>query len=84
MIDPNATINFNGCDISLQNEYHEARKMMGLKTTDLDKLHTTVAHIYICIPKEHDGWAQQYLALMDEIQWRQNMLIGMKLDKLTA
>ena len=79
-----ATINFNGADISLSKEYHEARKMMGLKSTDLDMLYGTVSHLYICIPEEHKEWAQSYLGLMDEIQMRQSMLFSMKLNKLIA
>lgn len=82
MIDPNATINFHGATVNLSQEYCEARKQMGLTTTDLDKLHSTVSHIYLNIPEELSAgpdeamnWSEMYLALMDEIEWRQNMIL---------
>ena len=75
MIDPDATSNFNGADISLSDEYHQARKMMGTKGTDMELLYRNVSHIYITI--QNDDWANAYLALMQEIQDRQNLLMGL-------
>ena len=86
MIDPDATINFHGAEVNLSQEYIEARKAMGLTTTDLDKLHSTVSHIYLNIPQELAAgedeamnWAEAYLALLDEIEWRQNMILQREL-----
>ena len=79
-----ATINFNGAEINLSKEYHEARNMMGDKRMDLDTLYNCVSHIYICIPSGHDEWAKNYLMLMDEIQKRQDMIFHLKLNKLAS
>ena len=76
-------IKFQSADIDLSKEYAEARKMMGLKSTDLDKLYQTVAHIYICIPEEHQKWADAYLNLMAEIEMRKTMLFNMKLEAIS-
>lgn len=79
-----ATIDFNGAELNLSKEYHEARKLMGDKRTDLLSLYGVVSHIYIVIPEELEEWSVAYYALMDEIQTRERMMLDMKLDKLTG
>jgi len=66
-------IDFHGAEINLSREYCEARRLMGLKTTDLDWLYEKVAQVYLNI--RDDEWSQAYLNLMDEIQLRQRMLL---------
>lgn len=78
-MDHNATINFYGAEVNLAEEYHEAAKLKGLVTTDLDELMRTVTHIYLNIPEEQDKWAEAYLALIHEIEYRQAMMMRLKL-----
>ncbi len=78
-MDHNATIDFHGAPVNLSEEYHQARKMMGLKTTDLDTLYQTVTHIYVMI--EDEEWNTAYMNLLFEIGDRQNMLIDMRVSE---
>jgi hypothetical protein len=77
MRDMDATVDFHGATVRLEDEYLTARKMMGTKGTDLDQLHSTVTHLYLNI--EDDGWAVQYRALMQEIEYRSRMLTMLEL-----
>lgn len=77
MIDTEATVDFHGATVRLESEYHNARKMMGTKGTDLDKLHSTVTHLYLNITD--DAWADAFLALMNEIEYRSRMLLMLEL-----
>lgn len=77
MIDMEATIDFHGATVRLEDEYHNARNMMTTKGTDLDKLHSTVAHLWMNI--SDDTWADTFLALMNEIERRSIMLLMLKL-----
>ena len=78
-MDHDATINFHGAEVNLAKEYHEAAKLKGLVTTDLEQLLSTVTHIYLNIPEEHDKWAVAYLALIEEIRYRQDMMARLEL-----
>lgn len=75
--DMDATVDFYGAVVRLEDEYHTARKMMGTKGTDLNQLYRTVAHIYL--NTTDDGWADTYRALMEEIQYRERMLTMLEL-----
>lgn len=77
MRDMDATVDFHGAIVRLEDEYLIARKMMGTKGTDLGELHSTVTHIYLSI--EDDGWADTYRALMQEIEYRERMLTMLEL-----
>ena len=77
MIDMNATVEFHGATVRLEDEYHNARNMMTTQGTDLDKLHSTVAHLWMNIRDER--WADTFLALMSEIESRSRMLLMLKL-----
>lgn len=77
MIDMEATVDFHGATVRLEDEYHNARKMMGTKGTDLDKLRSTVTHLYLNI--RDDTWADTFLALMNEIEDRSRLLLMLKL-----
>ena len=77
-MDQNATLNFHGAEVNLAKEYHQARQMMGRRSTDLNDLYRTVSHLYICIPEVHEEWAHAYYLLMGEIQQRQTLMATMK------
>lgn len=61
-------INFHGAAVNLADEYLEARRMMGLKSTDLDVLYEKVALLYL---NTNDKWNDPYLNLLWEIEDRQ-------------
>ncbi len=77
-------ITFQDSKIDLSREYGEARRLMGLKTTDLEKLQSSVMHVYITIPRENQRWVDAFVALINELEDRQNMIMRMKLDKVLA
>jgi hypothetical protein len=54
--------------IDFSKEYHEARKLMGTKGTDLDKLLKAVCYCYVYAP---DEWTTHYITLIHEIEMRQ-------------
>ena len=60
-------IDFHGTEVNLAKEYHEARKLMGQKSTDLDDLYEKVALLYL---NTNDRWSEPYLYLMYEIDDR--------------
>jgi len=62
---------FNGTEIDYRNEYVEARKFMGQKSTDMDTLISSVAHLYLQCPEDMQPHFQ---ALLEEITQRQTML----------
>lgn len=64
------TGDFNGTEINYSKEYCEARKFMGQKTTDMDRLHETVTHLYLQCPEDMQ---HAFLALLEEIGQRQMM-----------
>jgi len=78
-MDHNAEIYFYDAPVNLSEEYHQARKLMGLKTTDLDNLYQTVTHIYLHI--EDEEWNTAYINLLSEIERRQEMLIDMRMGE---
>jgi hypothetical protein len=62
---------FNGTEIDYRFEYTEARKFMGLKSTDMDTLISSVGHLYLQCPEDMQPHFQ---ALLEEITQRQTML----------
>ena len=50
-----------------QKEYMEARRLMGLKSTDLETLHTFVAYGYLHCPEEHN---EVWMYLINELERR--------------
>ena len=62
---------FHGTEVDFAKELVEARKLMGLKTTDLDNLRSTMTHLYLSCP---DDIAPHYVAAIDELGKRQTML----------
>ena len=52
-------------------EYHQARKMMGTKGTNLQHLSYCVGLLYLNCP---DEWSGPYLDLLDEIDLRWRIL----------
>lgn len=74
-----ATVNFHGAEVNLAKEYHEARKLMGLVTTDHNQLLSSVAHIYLNIPESEPEWSDAYLALMEEMELRQMIVFNMEM-----
>lgn len=78
-MDHNAEIYFYDAPVNLSEEYHQARKLMGLKTTDLDDLYQTVTHIYLHIDDEE--WSTAYANLLVEIERRQEILINMRMSE---
>jgi len=75
-------IKFQDADIDLSLEYTEARRLMGLKSTDLEELQRSVMHVYITIPQELEEWVTAYIALISEIEDRQLMIMRLKLNAL--
>lgn len=55
-------------EINFSKEYHEARKMLGTKGADLDKLLKSVCYVYVHTPEE---WQFPYYVLIKEIGMRQ-------------
>ena len=62
---------FYGATVDYRDEYVQARKLMGLKSTDLGKLQESVAFLYMHCP-EH--LSEHYRALIEEITIRQSMI----------
>ncbi len=75
-------IMFQDAEIDLSLEYGEARRLMGLKTTNLEELQSSVTHVYITIPLENQKWVDAYIALIHELEDRQSMIMRLKIDKL--
>ncbi len=75
-------ITFQDAKIDLSREYGEARRLMGLKTTDLEKLQSSVMHVYITIPRENQRWVDAFVALINELEDRQSMIMRLKIDQL--
>jgi hypothetical protein len=53
---------FHGCQVDFAKELCEARKLMGLKSTNLDNLHSAVALLYLNCPMEINVQYQTTLA----------------------
>ncbi len=53
---------FHGCRVDFAKELVEARKMAGLKSTNLDDLHSSVAMLYLNCPIELNVHYQTFLA----------------------
>ncbi len=70
---------FQGVQIDFAAAYHDARRMMGLRTTDMELLHYNTMLLYINAP---EAWVEPYLALCDEIQTRIHMLEGLAVGAL--
>ena len=70
MDDSNAGGSFEGATIDYKAEYIEARRLMGLKSTDQDRLIETVALLYFNCPESYNT---QYAALLNEISDRQRI-----------
>jgi hypothetical protein len=64
---------FHGCEVDFRDELLEARKLMGLKSTDLELLFEKVTLLYLNCPAE---LMEMYQATMWEIQRRQEILLG--------
>lgn len=72
---------FNGTEIDYRFEYTEARKLMGQKTTDMDRLHETVTHLYLQCPEDMQA---AYVALIFEIDQRKMMMDFPQLFNVTG
>jgi len=70
---------FQGAQIDYAEAYHEARRLMGLRTTDMELLHYNTMLLYLNAPAT---WSDAYLHLTDEIQTRINMIELMKMGVL--
>ena len=62
---------FNGTEIDYRFEYTEARKFMGQKSTDMNQLTSSVAHLYLQCPED---MRVAYQSLLQEITRRKEML----------
>ncbi len=62
---------FYGAPVDYRDEYVQARKLMGLTTTDLDALLHTVTYLYLYCP---DHISEAYGSLIREITERQSMI----------
>ena len=65
---------FQGEDVNFATAYTDARKLMGLRTTDMDALYYNTGLLYINAPEK---WVNPYSMLMEEIELRINMLAGL-------
>ena len=70
---------FHGAEIDYQAEYIEARRLMGLKSTDMDQLMEAVTLLYLNCP---ESCHPHYLALLEEIQMRQELIALGSLNSL--
>ena len=66
---------FQGVATNFDTEYHEARKLMGLKTTRLEELYYNVGLMYVNAPEK---WQEAYYNLMTEIDMRMEMISRLK------
>lgn len=71
MSNPEDIGTFHDCEVNFATEYHEARKLMGTKGTDLDRLYETVTLLYL---NTTGRWVKPYQVLLNEIEDRQIIL----------
>ncbi len=73
---------FQDEEINFETAWLDARKLMGLRTTDLELLYYNTGLLYLNAP---DKWQNPYLVLLDEIHRRieisYRMSMGMYNDK---
>jgi hypothetical protein len=62
---------FHGTTVNYADALVEARKFMGQKGTDMNRLTTTVAHLYLNCPEDMQP---HYQALLQEITRRREMI----------
>ena len=62
---------FQGTEINFARAYHDARELMGLKSTNLDDLHYHTGLLYVNAP---DKWSKPFLMLLDEMTMRMDLL----------
>ena len=62
---------FNETEINYADELVEGRRLMGLKSTNLDDLLSTVAHLYLQCPQD---MVSHYIAMIEEIGRRKTMI----------
>lgn len=67
---------FQGVEINFAEQYHQIRRMMGTKGTDLGDLSYNTTLMYVSCP---DKWMIPYSMLIEEIDMRYNMLQLQKL-----
>ena len=62
---------FQGTEINYAEAYHDARRMMGTKGTDMDDLTYHVGLLYVNAPEK---WVEPYQMLIEEIDMRAAIL----------
>lgn len=62
---------FQGTKINYSEAYHDTRKLMGTKGTNLTKLQYNTSLLYVNAPEK---WAEPFMNLIDEIELRHEML----------
>lgn len=67
---------FQDAEINFAEAYHDARRLMGLRTTNMENLHYNTGLLYLNAPEK---WVEPYLMLMEEIQFRINMIERMEM-----
>ena len=65
---------FQNTQINFAAAYHDARKLMGQTSTNLNDLLYNVGLMYLNAPTK---WVEPFLLLMKEIETRQNMIEGL-------
>jgi len=63
---------FYGAPVDYRDEYVQARKLMGLKSTDMDALLHTVGFLYLYCPEDI---RDAYASLIEEITERQSLMV---------
>lgn len=66
---------FHGAEINFADEYHEARRQMGTKGTDMEALSYHVGLLYLNTPNEK--WSMAYGTLLQEINMRAELLASL-------
>ena len=67
---------FHGAEVDFAKEYCEARKLMGQRDTDLEKLFESVGLLFLNCPEDLN---MHYQSLLEEITARQGMTtLGLK------
>ena len=64
------TANVHGATVNVSEEYHTARNLMGLKTTNQEALLGATVTVYLNIGHSEDKWLEAYANLINEMQDR--------------
>jgi hypothetical protein len=79
-----ATAKVHGAEVNLSEQYHEARELMGLRTSNHEALLGAVTTVYLNIPHTEERWIESYASLILEMQDRIAMIAQYNLGLVTT